>query len=439
MCMLFNALIRRRDYLLELSLLFLLFCNKVVLPQHPQKAHKESRVSCTGLSILCTTENRREQCTIKPHDAHPYHTKTCLLEKVCVTNKVIELYSNSLYVHAFNKYALSIDPLGEDKSAHRKHSIIHVHPLENQGSNGELHEEQYDPIVTVQMDFLDNINPGHIWGDTIWPVFRMLYEFSLETQPFQMWLYIGTGGFEPTYQKLNKNIFDVFKPQKVIEVFEDHLPTNPATQCYEKLLVGSAGMSYSEGATPTRTFQDYRQFVMKKLGYRPEEMKLPRTKPRISILMKELIPGHSMCRINNVKEIEMMIAQKFPGVMVNQYNWMNMALLQQVAHMQNTDIVISHPGSDIMNAMFLPDGSTILIPCRKLPDWGIDMSNEVRIWFKNVPTFSVIEICGDEDVTYETPHSYLNITHITRYIEIAIHDWYLHNNQQPPQQIAYVS
>ena len=34
-----------------------------------------------------------------------------------------------------------------------------------------------------------------------------------------------------------------------------------------------------------------------------------------------------------------------------------------------------------VNGLFLKDKSTVFIPCRKLPGWGIDVSNKVHIWY----------------------------------------------------------
>lgn len=209
------------------------------------------------------------------------------------------------------------------------------------------------------------------------------------------------------------------------------LDTKFNTKCYKRLYVGSTHLSYSEGNQDARAIWSFRNWLFTKFGFDPKTIET-RRHPTVNILLKHVEKGNSNCKIGNIDEIQAFLAKEYPDVMVITTSWMGMPIVQQIETMQQSDIVISHPGSDIMNALFLKDKSTIFIPCRKLPIWGIDISNEVRIWFKIFPFMNVVELCGDEDVTYENGLSTINMEHFPKYMGSAVHDWYIQNDLTPP-------
>ena len=84
--------------------------------------------------------------------------------------------------------------------------------------------------------------------------------------------------------------------------------------------------------------------------------------------------------------------------------------------------MLTLPGSDLMNALFLPSGSTVLVPCRKVN--VIENSNEIRIWFRQFPFLRAIEICGDNDVTFEGQTAILSVPAMVTYMDDAIKDWH---------------
>ena len=110
--------------------------------------------------------------------------------------------------------------------------------------------------------------------------------------------------------------------------------------------------------------------------------------------------------------------------------------------MQNTDILYSQPGSDVMNALFMPAGSSLLTPCRALDASYIyssktrhtpptkvliEYGNEIRIWFNAMPDMRCMQVCGDEDISFEKDKfmvpAMLNATNLVKTMQIVIDDW----------------
>eukprot|EP00605_Chrysophyceae_sp_TOSAG23-4_P000953 GSChrysophyteH1.ASY1.ANO1.1053.1 assembled CDS len=110
--------------------------------------------------------------------------------------------------------------------------------------------------------------------------------------------------------------------------------------------------------------------------------------------------------------------------------------------MQDTDILFSQPGSDVMPALFMPPGSTLVTPCRRLDrrwSYGIstgkskprktfvEYGNEIRVWFNAMPDMRSIQLCGDEDIAFDQTEfmipGTLNLQNLVKTMKIVIDDW----------------
>ena len=79
--------------------------------------------------------------------------------------------------------------------------------------------------------------------------------------------------------------------------------------------------------------------------------------------------------IINLKELVEFLKTGYPNLDVQVVSWHGMSLQNQIKTVANSNIFISLPGSDLMNALFLRPHSTILTPCRKVQ--VVETSNEV--------------------------------------------------------------
>ena len=87
------------------------------------------------------------------------------------------------------------------------------------------------------------------------------------------------------------------------------------------------------------------------------------------------------------------------------------------------------PGSDLLNSIFLPSGSTIVAPCRQV-DYikknQVDNGNEVRIWFSAFPELRSINVCGPRDVEFSKDNiGTVNATSMANYMRVAVDDWHM--------------
>lgn len=82
-------------------------------------------------------------------------------------------------------------------------------------------------------------------------------------------------------------------------------------------------------------------------------------------------------------------------------------MAEQIQLMSRTRAMISLPGSDIMNGIFLPDGAALLLYCRPM-DRNLtlfDASNERTFWFDRVSYVNAsTEECNSTNVKKHTMH-----------------------------------
>ena len=91
---------------------------------------------------------------------------------------------------------------------------------------------------------------------------------------------------------------------------------------------------------------------------------------------------------------------------VKKINWNGMNIGDQIKEMAMADIVISLPGSDLMNCIFLNPKGNIICPNRFYKTGRKEDSNEINIWFQF--THNCIEI-SDVSLVRTCDHFYSKI------------------------------
>eukprot|EP01036_Dinobryon_divergens_P036277 gene36277-47210_t len=92
-------------------------------------------------------------------------------------------------------------------------------------------------------------------------------------------------------------------------------------------------------------------------------------------------------------------------------SWYGMPLEEQFRIMHNADIVVTLPGSDLMNGLFMRAGSTAVVYCR-----FVDFIES---------NYQVFEVCGEEDVVFTGQAAELNLTSVKAFLRLAVADWKL--------------
>ena len=123
--------------------------------------------------------------------------------------------------------------------------------------------------------------------------------------------------------------------------------------CFKKLVLGANKLSYSEGIPDSRTLSRFRDWIFGKIGYTVSSHKHDLKNITLAILTKNLVGSTTPRYIKNIPEIIEMVKKHFPLVTIIQPNWEGMPLLEQIDYVQRSNIVLSLPGSDLMNSLFL--------------------------------------------------------------------------------------
>jgi hypothetical protein len=184
-----------------------------------------------------------------------------------------------------------------------------------------------------------------------------------------------------------------------------------ARACYDTVVLGKHGLGYVRNipeVVPNTQFllpalgqqmMRFRAAAMRRYSitpYRPDD-----TKVRIVVLHKDMQHSDHSWGVSNMDEAYHAIREKYTLEMVDVQlvAWPGMPPQTQVELMTYTDIVLTVPGADAMNEIFMPPVSAILNPQRSGGEAWEDPSNENKIWFQNVVTRYIDEWHPDQPPT----------------------------------------
>lgn len=395
-------------------------------------------IQCQGAVLDCTTVAGVNTCEIhwpwRPRvravDGGDSKTRgdpiVCLLKHACISTGTgkgkgpvisVRLDNPSPLHVAYNNTVISTESLSLDTGAFDKNFDIRdpaTLRVYDSKQNIPPNPLSFNSGVRILVHHNGNSNIGHVWGDILWPVFQMMTIWN--KQDSSNLTFIINGHKIPQHNHLfsghnhKNNVY--------------HLQELQSSICFDEVLVGNNGMSYSEGLSNARLLVEYRNFIYEHYGF-PISHSFPSTRvlPNVLIFHKKLELSGNKCAFGNLPEILNMFKIHFPTLNVTVISLFDHpSIRKQIELMINTDIVLSLPGSDVMNSLFLPDRSTLIVPCRKIQ--LIEPSNEIRIWFRKFAQIRAIEICGEEDVVFKDNNlAILNITNLHKIFSYALDDW----------------
>lgn len=109
---------------------------------------------------------------------------------------------------------------------------------------------------------------------------------------------------------------------------------------------------------------------------------------------KDLRVAQHKDRWVNLDAVLSLVKSTFPHFKTTRVGWYGMTLRDQVALVRTVDVMITLPGSDAMNAMFLRDGTTLIMPCRSLKG-TVEASHEYELMLRYTPWVKTVEFCGN--------------------------------------------
>ena len=249
----------------------------------------------------------------------------------------------------------------------------------------------------ILVDRYVETNCGHILGDEVWPIFRIMLQRRHALALWDKWdIYI-----DRAKEARCDSYFTPLTDGEVL-TYKNSLARNKETRCYENIYFGTSGLSYVDDdvkyLSSTRFSEEARLFRdMYFRAFRAE-----RYKPS-KILIMQKKTGEHLVAIENLEELKLAAAAEFKDNEVQTASWSDYTIAEQITLMARTKVFISLPGSDVMNAIFLPDNSILVVYCRYYND-QIEGSNEIRLWYRFFRHIQVFEFCeANTDVSPRSP------------------------------------
>lgn len=121
---------------------------------------------------------------------------------------------------------------------------------------------------------------------------------------------------------------------------------------------------------------------------------------RDTLLVMEKRTGSHMATFGNITEMVSFLKEEFPSYRVVRATWSDYTMFEQVEMMSRTRAMISLPGSDIMNGIFVQDKTPIVLyprMCSKNDDYN---QPELKYWYNRVEYVEAeLEDCDSPNVT----------------------------------------
>lgn len=258
-------------------------------------------------------------------------------------------------------------------------------------------------------------NAGHVLGDEVYAIWQSLCVFGLQEYDFNI---ITNNHFKhkQQYQCLTR---------KKIYSFEEFKNKDMS---FENLIVGMARNGYALGHNDPinnwnkslnnrasylppfkETFEAFRKHSYKIFDIDETSDSFQNSKRSILLLDKDETVSQHKCKLYQIDKIIKLIKKKHINYNVKKINWNGMNICDQIKEMALADIVISLPGSDLMNCIFLNPKGYIISPNRFYESGLKEDSNEIKIWFRF--THNCIEI-SDVSLVRTCDHFYSKINDI---------------------------
>jgi hypothetical protein len=287
-------------------------------------------------------------------------------------------------------------------------------------------------------------NLGHVLGDTCWPIWQAMFNFNLVNADNQIILEDSPITLHPEATWSSGSPLVPQKQQfKTVSKNEVRFMSSYVDYeqvCFKNFITGWGLYGYGSGSSQHlmgRTqawgrgahFRAWREFA-----YTTNEIVVSEPKWRhqrdsfgFLIVLRHQTAQHPSF-ITNPEEIRSSIQKTYPFSHSRITTWSGLSMRDQLEILANSHAVISLPGSDIMNMIFLPDHALLILPCRYAHDgmsceekgWK-EPAEEATLWLHHVPLLRVVEYCGHKQ---ENVDGY-NVRVLPGDVLAYIRDWQL--------------
>lgn len=332
---------------------------------------------------------------------------SCVFEKACVIN-------HEIYHHCPANKTCHYPRL----FSYSRHSVFHikgvkryevtVHPMSSLRSTVSYE----DGLFVLNYPYLlTGSNVGHYLGDDIFAIFQALKSFNLHHHPNIIILIYG--------RNLSPRVIELYHSvgMKVIQMNA----MNQTALCARSILAGLSGMTFTRPLLVGQglILDNFQEWLFERGGIRANTSASIAQSPRVTVLQKDFSHSSHLHGLRNGAEIVSMLRKDYPSLSTNLLILSNESTYLQTSEVfANTDILISSPGSDLMNGVYMRPGTCVIIVCycKKLKKDGTcdaTLGLEYDQWFAVRSSMHFIPYCdlsADEivDVGHNTWNGWSN-------------------------------
>ena len=245
-------------------------------------------------------------------------------------------------------------------------------------------------------------NMGHLLADDVFASFHILHEFGLHELPRSDVWFVLQARFrrEVAEKRVIRDHFSLLSSNPILFFDDDDsfaaVGGGPAR--FERLLFGWAQYGYSRQDRGQRPISEavVRAFRHRTLQvFNLEEDGPPQASlPACSVLFieKDVLTARHVYSVGNLDELLNALRER-TACTVERVKWAGMPLQSQVAAIYKKRIVVSLMGADLINCIFQPLRSGIIVPDQCIPETSIcPSSREVELWYSRLPSRLVTTI-----------------------------------------------
>jgi len=279
--------------------------------------------------------------------------------------------------------------------------------------------------------YLQNI--GLILGDDIWVMFSLLYDLNLHHHPRNDTFLVVPKVYKSFFEKkIIYELYNLISSNPI--VFFDQEDNFHQNIIFETLIVGWDGYSYSynEKDMPQEKVAAFRQRAIDVYNLHDNHDDAC----AVLIIEKNSAVAEHHFSIINFNDL-MSALRKQSSCKIEKVSWAGMSLKDQISKIYDKTIVIGLPGSDILNSIFQPIFSGMIVPdqCNSKGCYG---SNEVRLWYSRMPYRLVYSVPSKgSGLTWTDNHAIWTENHFIDSIKY-MHKMLLQDIQRPPNPFVNI-
>ena len=317
-------------------------------------------------------------------------TSSCTSFQYCVLEHAIFTQNNTIEATGAFTAPLSLKAVERGAESRIMH-VVH-------GRNSDAGVSMDQTYVFKESYFSGNI--GHVLGDDAFVIFTRLFSLGLGPAS-NVTVLLSEAADGPSLESLQRGpiIRELYHlvTDRPLALMREGL-SSPAA--YARLIVGWDRLTYairgrSDDVVPLMPLPLVEAFRRRALAYAGLPLTLPAAPTLCDVLIveKNASVAEHVYSINNAGAL--VAALREAGCRAQATQWAGVAFRQQIALIAHRPIVVALPGSDVMNCIFQPTHSGMLLPHR-CSDQGCEDSNEVTLWFAKLPHRKVMQFPRDD-------------------------------------------